>query len=208
MVVVAEGPRPPVAPSALARWLALATPDEALAGVAALAAAVCIGLLVVAAALVLLSGLPGVSGVVARRLTACVVPWTVRRTLEAVLGVSIAAAPVVAPIAGPWVAPALADEARPAPTWSPPLLDRPTVVAPQPATARRPVRPASYVVRAGDCLWTIAAAHLAEHSSPAAVAVGWPRWYAASRRVIGPDPNLLRPRQRLIVPTDAEEISS
>jgi nucleoid-associated protein YgaU len=61
----------------------------------------------------------------------------------------------------------------------------------------------TYVVRPGDCLWTIAEAHLPGGSGAAAVADAWPAWYAANRDVVGPDPNLLRPGQSLTVPAAA-----
>src|SRR2546429_5856225 len=122
LTLLVAAPHPPMAPRELPHWLATASADEALAGAAALAAWACIGVLVVAAALVSLSRLPGLTGVLVGRLTACVVPVTLRRTLEAGLGISIAATPVVAPVAVPEGAPAPADPAPPAPTLSPPLL--------------------------------------------------------------------------------------
>jgi nucleoid-associated protein YgaU len=53
----------------------------------------------------------------------------------------------------------------------------------------RPTRPpdAGRVVVAGDTLWGIAGAD-------------WPRWYAANRALVGPDPDLIRPGQRLAPP--------
>ena len=58
-------------------------------------------------------------------------------------------------------------------------------------------RPASVVVRRGDTLWDIAARHLAPGANDAQVAAAWPRWHAANRSTIGPDPNLILPGQRL-----------
>ncbi len=60
----------------------------------------------------------------------------------------------------------------------------------------------AYRVHPGDTLWDIAAAHLPPGSSAAAIAARWPRWWSANRQIIGPDPNLLRPGQRLQPPTD------
>lgn len=72
-----------------------------------------------------------------------------------------------------------------------PYPDRPTA-APAEPTAPAPGAPRPVVVRQGDSLWSIAAA-----SDPAAtdaqVAGRWPQWYAANRRLIGPDPDLLIP---------------
>ena len=62
----------------------------------------------------------------------------------------------------------------------------------QPSLPTLHPRPAvRYVtVRAGDCLWTIAAAH---H-------VTWQALYAANRAVIGGNPNLISTRMRLAIP--------
>jgi nucleoid-associated protein YgaU len=56
------------------------------------------------------------------------------------------------------------------------------------------------VVRRGDSLWDIAARHLGRGASTAEVAAEWPRWYAANRAVVGDDPDLLLPGQRLVAP--------
>lgn len=60
------------------------------------------------------------------------------------------------------------------------------------------------VVRAGDTLWDIAARHLRARghaTDPAEIAAEWPRWHAANRAVIGPDPDRLLPGQRLRIPS-------
>ncbi len=59
----------------------------------------------------------------------------------------------------------------------------------------------SLTVVRGDSLWTIAARHLGPHATRQQVAHEWPRWYAANRKVIGPDPNLIRVGQVLTAPT-------
>jgi len=56
------------------------------------------------------------------------------------------------------------------------------------------------VVRRGDSLWAITARHLGPGASDAEIAATWPRWYAANRNVIGADPDLLLPGQRLRPP--------
>lgn len=58
----------------------------------------------------------------------------------------------------------------------------------------------THVVRRGDTLWDIAAARLGPGATPADIAAAWPRWYAANRRLIGPDPSHIVPGQRLIPP--------
>lgn len=59
------------------------------------------------------------------------------------------------------------------------------------------------VVRRGDTLWGIVARHLGPGSDAAEIAAEWPRWHAANRGEIGPDPDLLRPGQRLRPPSSA-----
>ena len=61
--------------------------------------------------------------------------------------------------------------------------------------------PERVVVHRGDTLWDIAARHLGEHATDQDVAEAWPLWYAANRDVIGDDPDLIHPGQRLVVPT-------
>jgi nucleoid-associated protein YgaU len=66
---------------------------------------------------------------------------------------------------------------------------------------RRP-RAGTHVVAPGDTLWGIAARRLGASASPALTAATWPRWYAANRPRIGPDPGLILPGQRLRPPPD------
>jgi resuscitation-promoting factor RpfA len=61
-------------------------------------------------------------------------------------------------------------------------------------------RVATVAVKPGDCLWTIAASSLGASVGNAEIAAEWPRWYAANRRVIGPDPNLILPGTVLTAP--------
>jgi nucleoid-associated protein YgaU len=58
-------------------------------------------------------------------------------------------------------------------------------------------------VRPGDSLWAIAAERLGGTPSAARIQAEWPRWYAANRRMIGTDPNLVRPGASLLVPEPA-----
>jgi nucleoid-associated protein YgaU len=59
-------------------------------------------------------------------------------------------------------------------------------------------------VRPGDTLWGLAAATLPATASAAAIDRSWRGWYAANRRTVGPDPDLLIPGQRLVPPPTAE----
>ena len=101
---------------------------------------------------------------------------------------------------------------RAATGWTP---DRAPDPAPRPAatqpTASLPASEAAparahlrsedaVVVRRGDSLWDIAARSLPAGAGAAEIAAEWPRWWAANRDVIGPDPDLLLPGQRLVPP--------
>ena len=121
------------------------------------------------------------------------VPAPVRRVLLAACGVALAGG-----MAGP--APATPGELHQDRTGAAgaalvqglPLPDRPTGALPGGArTSHRHLLPVSrvVVVRPGDTLWALAG------QSPA-----WHRLYAHNRGVIGPDPDLIRPGQRLRLP--------
>jgi nucleoid-associated protein YgaU len=195
-VLVAVSPRPPLSPAAAAAWVGSATADEAVMRLAALSAWAVTAWLAGCLLLVCLARVPGWTGRAAGACARRVTPALVRRSLETAVGLTVAALPVAAPGA------AMADDGPPRPAgptaaaaWTPPSLDRPGDVSPSPVH--------TYVVRPGDCLWTIARNHLGGRRQPALVAQAWPQWYAANKHVIGADPDLLHPGQRLTVPTDA-----
>ena len=71
---------------------------------------------------------------------------------------------------------------------------------PLPERAVAPSRRDVVVVRPGDSLWAIARRDLPPGASDAAVTERWHAIYAANRVVIGPDPDLVRPGQRLLLP--------
>jgi hypothetical protein len=78
-----------------------------------------------------------------------------------------------------------------------PLPER--TVAPTGTAVRRvPVR--TVLVRAGDCLWSIAAHDLGAGASDSAVDARWHAIYAANHTLVGPDPGLVEPGQRLRLP--------
>ena len=56
------------------------------------------------------------------------------------------------------------------------------------------------LVRPGDSLWSLAARDLPAGSPAALVTARWHAIYAANRSVIGPDPDLIVPGQRLRLP--------
>lgn len=67
---------------------------------------------------------------------------------------------------------------------------------------RRSTDSPDVVVRRGDSLWTLVARHL-RTEDPGLIAAEWPRWYAANRGAIGPDPDLLLVGQVLRLPVPA-----
>ncbi len=76
--------------------------------------------------------------------------------------------------------------------------DRPLVAEASPAAeVGRTV-----VVRPGDSLWTITRAHMGSGDSPATIARESERWHEANRDVIGDDPDLIHPGQRLSAPSE------
>jgi nucleoid-associated protein YgaU len=85
----------------------------------------------------------------------------------------------------------------PAPIAGLPLPDRATA---PPDRTGRPAHPGRVVVVApGDTLWTIAARERARNATDAEIDAAWRRLYALNRAEIGPDPDLIRPAQRLEV---------
>jgi LysM repeat protein len=82
-----------------------------------------------------------------------------------------------------------------------PPVSHVTVVAPEPTPRHSTPTVGAVVVQPGDSLWRIAARHLPAGYSEADVARAWPRWYAANRATIGPDPNVIQPGQVLLRPT-------
>jgi LysM repeat protein len=89
------------------------------------------------------------------------------------------------------------------PTPAPPVPGSPVVRVPGQAAIPKPT--ATVTVEPGDSLWAITAQRLGPHASDAEIAVQWPSWYRANHRVIGNDPALLRPGQRLVVPSSQKD---
>ena len=56
------------------------------------------------------------------------------------------------------------------------------------------------VVLRGDTLWTIAARQLGSGASEAQIAREWPRWWSTNYQVVGDDPDVIKPGQRLAPP--------
>lgn len=89
-----------------------------------------------------------------------------------------------------------------------PDLDRPDtpVVTPvvTPVAGPAPAARQHVVVQPGDSLWGLAEERLEEQTggdvTDAQVAQAWPSWWQANREVVGDDPDLLQPGQRLVPP--------
>ncbi|HEU0040903.1 MAG TPA: hypothetical protein VFQ15_01000 [Jiangellaceae bacterium] len=166
-----------------------------------------------------LATLPGVLGRLAGAWAGRLAPAAVRQLARAALGVGILVGPVAAaaaaappPLATPGIAAPMAPgpgEQLPAvgcpevvpPNVGPPNVGPPSVVGltaaePDPAPSPRH----HVVVEPGDSLWSIATDHLGAGADHAAVAAEWPRWFAANRDEIGPNPDLILPGTRLLPP--------
>lgn len=213
-----------LAAEALRAWSAWSGPgqavDAAVVAAAAGAGAVVAGWLALGA---LVSGAFVLAGSTHRPV---LVPVPLHRCVALVLGVALAAAtldPAWTPTGpGEEAAPVrstAAETAEPAgslggapdPGWRP--LEAPT---PSPRTVTEPIDPLllggsrtatlsgaltePVTVHRGDTLWDLAARHLGGRATDAEIAVEWPRWYAANREAIGPDPDLLVPGQQLAPP--------
>lgn len=200
---------------------ALRHPQAAAEGVgldalalAAAGAACWLAMLWLALALLMsaMAGRPGRCGRFAERVVQATVPVTARRLIALTLGLS-----VVTATGGPPAMATIAPHHRP-PTSTLDLdwpLAGERAAAPPAQTARKPSSPApadgrsdgiaAVLVRPGDSLWTIARQHLPADAGTARIAVAWPRWYAANRAVVGADPDLLLPGQRLVPPADSSE---
>ena len=121
------------------------------------------------------------------------VPAGVRTALLVLGGAAIAgglASPVVAAGQGPAGPQVLAGLRLPER-----VAVGPPAVAPVAKPVRRPAESAVEVAP-GDTLWDIAARRLGAGAS-------WPAIYALNRDVIGPDPGVITPGQRLVLPSDA-----
>ena len=119
-------------------------------------------------------------------------PPALRRLLLAGLGVALASVPPLGQAAAAPRGPGLADPHAAAAQQALPVPARPI----GPAQTRT-----TQVVRAGDTLWHLAELRLPTSASPAEVADLVARLHRRNRVVIGSDPDLIRPGQRLICPS-------
>ena len=78
------------------------------------------------------------------------------------------------------------------------LPDRPLVTG----SVEPAAKPSTVVVQGGDTLWAIVRDRLGTDADVAATAHEAGRWHDANREVIGPDPDLIHPGQRLAPPSE------
>ncbi len=101
-----------------------------------------------------------------------------------------------------------ATDVAPGPIPRPPRLPDPAWRDPEHGgvdnAASPPAGAKPVLVATGDTLWALAAQRLPASSSDAVVDRTWRAWYAANRAVVGPDPDLIFPGQRLVPPPAKE----
>lgn len=146
----------------------------------------------------------GLAGRLAGVLLAVTALSALSATVPAVAAPSAATAVAAGPAAAAPTSVDRCDGDVPTPGWVPDKPSRTDQVAREcaPLVTGKAVADDSgeVVVRRGDTLWSIAAAHLGPHADAQAIAAEWPRWYAANRHVIGDDPDLLLIGTRLQSP--------
>lgn len=202
-----------------------AEPFAALVPAVALVAWALVAWLSAIVLLTVASELPGTAGRCAAVVTRRIAPAAVRRSVQLALGIGLAAGvtcaspAVAAPLAEgsgtsavamsvpslDWVTGArpTAPSAAPAtPAAAPaPASAAPFAAAPAPAAPAPPTAPATVVVAPGDSLWSLAERSLGHGATAQQVAATWPAWWAANRDVLGPDPHVIHPGDRLTPPT-------
>ena len=159
-------------------------------------------------ALTAASAVPGLVGTAARLALRVALPAGARRGAAVLLGIGLGLTAPLAASALPALAPSAAADSTTSdvPDWPGPATENADPVPDRPAgapTADTPVTADRVVVR-GDCLWHIAAdpllGQLGRLPSDGEVAVAVDAWWRANADVIGPDPDLLLPGQRLRAP--------
>lgn len=184
-----------------------ATVDDVIGAAAALAIWALLAWVATSLVLSVLATVPDVCGPVVVRCAEVVAPRLLRRLIAVAIGVAVAggAAPALAATSrGPAGVPA-AVASVPTKSFSPAAITTgPALFAggdhlPIPVLDR-PASSGVVVVAPGDCLWSIAARHLGPTATTSDIAREWRRWYDVNRLVIGPDPDLILPGQRLTSP--------
>jgi LysM domain len=197
-----------------------ATPDDALADVAAVLALAAWTWLLLGAVVTVVEALSHPTG---RPLAPRIAPAAWRRLVVSIVGIGMLSAPAGLAQASPGGPGGPASSGGPARLAGSdpgslsqggpaqairglPLPDRPfsrqRSESPSAAAPGAVSSPNLQVtVRPGDSLWAIAARHLDPRATDQAIADEWRRWYAANRTGIGPNPDLIYPGMVLRAPT-------
>jgi hypothetical protein len=126
------------------------------------------------------------------------VPRAARRVLLAACGVALAGVTAVPAVATPGAVHHGTDRPTRAALTGLPLPERPLGGLRAPHAPLTP--PVTVVVAPGDSLWAIAASRLGPAATDADTAAYCHRVHDLNRPTIGPDPDLIRPGQRLVLP--------
>jgi nucleoid-associated protein YgaU len=200
-------------------WFATAGADRAIATLTAAALWLAAAWLGAGLAFSLAARLPGAVGTAAGTAGRVVLPRLVLRLVAGSAGLGVLVAPLAAgahppprPAPTSATAPALPGPAWPSepgtptvpgPSW--PSRQPATHPPPAPSPAARERSSETVRVRSGDSLWLLAARRLGPDADAQQIGVEWPRWYAANRAVIGPDPDLIVPGQVLRAPAASQQ---
>jgi len=154
------------------------------------------GWLIAAAGCCALAANPGRGGRAAAKLARVMSPRLLRRACGVAVGVGLLPS-VVPSLAG--TAPAYAAVTQVVSDAAVPVAAADVDWPEQPDA---PAAPATVTVRPGDCLWSLARAHLDADASTAQISAEVDRWWEANAETIGADPDLLIPGQILAIPSD------
>lgn len=147
------------------------------------------------------------------RLGARLTPAILRRVGAAVLGAQLLGSPAAWADAPPAQAPSVSASWTAGTTAAPPTVAgaglpdagwtprAPQTAPPGGGAAQRPTtdRP-TVTVRAGDCLWDIAARELGPDATPREIDRRWRDWHRENAAAIGPDPDVIVPGTVLTAP--------
>jgi len=208
-------------------WVAAVGLDAAIWQVGAAALWLAAVWLAVGLAAVLASNLPGAAGQLAVVAARTVLPRALYQLAVSAAGVGVLLSPALAGAATPHSTSAAASSLVGTPAWPnddilPPPAWPTTPATPTTAPTRAPAStpptssgdhgaPASpraasaVVVHRGDSLWRIASRQLPGRPSDRRIAAAWPRWYAANRAAVGPDPDYIVTGQLLQAPTQEDQ---
>lgn len=188
-------------------WVGTHGADAAILTVAVAMCWLALSWLALGLAIGLAGQLPGVGGRCARALGAVVLPRAIRQAVALTLGVGLVTAGASTATADP--GPARPGDAasstgaavdwpvQPSAGPSPPAVSPPAHG--EPPSSGNPVN-AVVLVESGDSLWAIAAERLGPGATSGEIAAAVAAWYQANHDVIGPDPDLIHPGQRLAPP--------